>query len=278
MKVLNTVKDVRGAVAAARAEGKTVGLVPTMGALHEGHMTLVRNAKAVCDFVVVSVFVNPTQFGPTEDFDKYPRTLAADAEKCEKEGVDVIFAPSPAEMYPEGYDAWVTVGGVTEVLEGEARPTHFRGVTTVCTKLFNITGADKAFFGRKDYQQLCVIKKNVRDLNLNLEIVPVDIVRDTDGLALSSRNKYLSDEERKAALCLSRSLKIAKKMYKSGSDLAEIKSAVTKEIEAEPLMKIDYVALVDRDTLRDVTAETEGVVLLLAAYAGATRLIDNTLL
>ena len=188
MKVLNTVKDVREAVAAARAEGITVGLVPTMGALHEGHMTLVRNAKAVCDFVVVSVFVNPTQFGPTEDFDKYPRTLAADAEKCEKEGVDVIFAPSPAEMYPEGYDAWVTVGGVTEVLEGEARPTHFRGVTTVCTKLFNITGADKAFFGRKDYQQLCVIKKNVRDLNLNLEIVPVDIVRDTDGLALSSRN------------------------------------------------------------------------------------------
>ena len=278
MKVFNTVKEVREAVAAAKARGKSVGFVPTMGALHEGHMTLVRTSRAMCDFTVVSVFVNPTQFGPTEDFDKYPRTLSADAEKCEKEGVDVIFAPAPSEMYPEGYDGWVTVGGVTEVLEGEARPTHFRGVTTVCTKLFNITGADKACFGRKDYQQLCVIKKTVRDLNMAVEIVPVDIVRDVDGLALSSRNKYLSGHERKAALCLSRSLKIAKDMYKEGADLDAIKEAVTKEIQSEPLMKIDYVALVDKDTLREVTDKSEGVVLLLAAYAGSTRLIDNTLL
>ena len=279
MKLIHTISETREEVRRAKADGKRVGLVPTMGALHEGHITLVKRAREDCEFVAVSVFVNPTQFGPNEDFDKYPRTLEQDAAKCEAAGVDIIFAPSASEMYPQGFDSWVDVSGVTQVLEGEHRPTHFRGVTTVCTKLFNIVCPDRAYFGRKDYQQLKVIQKMVRDLNMPLEIMPVDIVRESDGLAMSSRNRYLSADERKAALVLSRSLATAQNMHASGERSADvIRTALEQIISAEPLAKIDYVAVVDAETLLPIETLDSPAAVLLAVKIGATRLIDNTVL
>ncbi|MCE5197875.1 MAG: pantoate--beta-alanine ligase [Armatimonadota bacterium] len=277
MKLVHTVEEAQAAVTAVRSEGLSIGLVPTMGALHEGHITLVRRAREQCGFVVVSVFVNPTQFGPNEDFDKYPRTLDADADKCREAGVDLVFAPSASEMYPEGFDSWVDVNGPTQVLEGLSRPIHFRGVTTVCTKLFNITGADYAFFGKKDYQQLVVIRKMVHDLNAHVQVVPVDTVREPDGLAMSSRNRYLSPEERQAALVLSKSLAAARDAYQSGQrDTQAIQLLVENLIKAEPLARIDYVAVVDSETLQPIGNIERLAVVLLAVRVGATRLIDNT--
>lgn len=279
MEVVHTIHDLRERISIAKKEGKTVGLVPTMGALHEGHITLVKKARKECGFVVVSVFVNPTQFGPSEDFNKYPRTLDADAEKCREAGVDIVFAPPADEMYPAGYDTWVEVGGVTNTLEGSFRPSHFRGVATVCTKLFNATRADKAYFGRKDYQQLKVIEKLVRELNLWLEIIPVDIVREPDMLARSSRNRYLSSDERKAALVLSRSLEKAKELYTSGErNAALISDQIKSFIKAEPMANIDYVALVDAETLQPIDRLDKPAVVLLAVKIGSTRLIDNVIL
>lgn len=279
MRIVHTIAEVRHAVAEARVVGKTVGLVPTMGALHEGHITLVRQARQDNGFVGVSIFVNPTQFVPTEDLAKYPRTLEEDAEKCREAGVDIIFAPNAQEMYPEGFDSWVEVGGVTKMLEGESRPTHFRGVTTVCLKLFNVFRPDRAYFGRKDYQQLCVIRKMVRDLNVPLEIVPVDIVREPDGLAMSSRNRYLNLEERAAALILSKSLTAARAARDRGeSDAAAIQQVVRATLDSEPLASIDYAVVVDAETLLPIEQLERPAVVLLAVRIGATRLIDNTVL
>ncbi|MGB9620476.1 MAG: pantoate--beta-alanine ligase, partial [Armatimonadota bacterium] len=266
MRLAETIADVRQAISAAREGGWKVGLVPTMGALHEGHMALVRRARAECGFVVVSIFVNPTQFGPSEDYDRYPRALHEDARKCEAAGVDLVFAPSVAEMYPEAFDTWVEVRGhLTETLEGEARPGHFRGVTTVCAKLFNIVQPDCAYFGTKDYQQLKVIQKMVLDLNLPLEIVPCETVREPDGLAMSSRNAYLSPEERQAALVLNRALDQARATFNSGERRASVvQEAAQRLIEAEPLARIDYVAVRDADTLEPLERIDRPAVLLLA--------------
>lgn len=279
MQLVHTITEVREAVAWAKASGHKVGFVPTMGALHEGHLTLVRKAHEECGFVVVSVFVNPTQFLANEDFNKYPRTLEADAAGCQSAGVDIVFAPSAAEMYPDGFDAWVEVGSVTDSLEGEIRPGHFRGVTTVCAKLFNIVCPDAAFFGRKDYQQLAVIKKMVRDLNMPLEIRPVDIVRESDGMAMSSRNRYLSPDERKSATVLSRSLFAAKESYSNGErDALAILKVASDILAGEPRLTLDYLVIADSETLIPVNEIDSAVVILLAGRLGPVRLIDNIVL
>ncbi|MGQ9456469.1 MAG: pantoate--beta-alanine ligase [Armatimonadota bacterium] len=280
MEVLYTIERARGATAGARRAGKKVGFVPTMGALHEGHMALIRRARAECDYVIVSIFVNPTQFGPSEDFDRYPRMLSRDLEMCRGANVDSVFAPSVSEMYPPGFDSWVEVRGfITETLEGEFRPGHFKGVTTVCAKLFNIAAPDYAYFGIKDYQQLKVVQKMVRDLNMPVEIIPCETVREPDGLAMSSRNSYLNVEERKAALVLYRSLQRAREVLLSGERNARvIESSAREVIEQEPLARIDYVAVRDAETLEPIEYLEKPSVLLLAVRIGTTRLIDNSML
>ncbi len=279
MDLLHTIGETREAVRLARQGGKSIGLVPTMGALHDGHMALVRRARDECGFVVVSVFVNPTQFGPSEDFSRYPRTLGDDARMCERAGVDVVFAPSARDMYPEGFDTWVEVGGLAEVLEGEFRPGHFRGVATVCAKLFNITQPTYAYFGMKDYQQLQVIRKMVRDLDMPYQIMSVQTVREPDGLALSSRNRYLSPDERQTALVLSRSLARARDLFDSGErDAAAIQGVTENLIKAEHGARVEYVAVVDAETLRPISRIDRPAVVLLAVRIGSTRLIDNTVL
>lgn len=279
MKIVHTIADVRHAMSEAGVVGKTVGLVPTMGALHEGHMALVRCARQDNGLVAVSIFVNPTQFAPSEDLAKYPRTLEADAQKCREAGVDLIFAPGAEEMYPDGFDSGVEVGGVTEMLEGESRPTHFRGVATVCLKLFNIFQPDRAYFGQKDYQQLCAIRKMVRDLNVPLEIVPIDIVREQDGLAMSSRNRYLNADERTAALALSRSLAAVKSAAVEGEASPDaIERVIRAILDSEPLAGIEYGVVVDAETLLPIDSMDRPAVILLAVRIGSTRLIDNMLL
>jgi pantoate--beta-alanine ligase len=279
MKLVCTISAVREAVAAARGDGSAIGLVPTMGALHEGHLALVRRAREQCGFVGVSIFVNPTQFGPAEDLTRYPRALDADSEMCREAGVDLIFAPDAQEMYPDAFDSWVEVGGVTEMLEGEFRPGHFRGVATVCLKLFNIFQPDRAYFGLKDYQQLAVIRKMARDLDLPSEIVPIETVREPDGLAISSRNRYLSPDQRRAALVLSKSLAEAKAAFDSGErDASAIQSLVQACLNSEPLAAIDYAVVVDAETLLPIERIGRPAVILLAVRIGATRLIDNLLL
>jgi len=280
VQVLHTVSETRTATTEVRMAGRKIGFVPTMGALHDGHMSLVRRAREECDYVAVSIFVNPTQFGPCEDFDKYPRTFSDDLEKCKKARVDLVFAPPASEMYPPGFDSWVEVKGfITQTLEGECRPNHFRGVTTVCAKLFNIVGPDVAYFGMKDYQQLKVIQKMVRELNMPLEIVPCPTAREADGLAMSSRNSYLSPEEREAALVLSRSLMKAQEMFASGEREAEVIEGVARQVLlSEPLVRIDYVAVRDAETLEPIERVEKEAVVLIAARIGSTRLIDNCLL
>ncbi len=259
-----------------REDGYTIGFVPTMGYLHEGHLSLVRKAREDNDKVVVSIFVNPTQFGPNEDYNRYPRDLERDMKLLEPIGVDAVFYPSVEQMYPEGYRTYVEVVGITERLCGASRPGHFRGVTTVCMKLFNIVMPHRAYFGKKDFQQYVVIKTMVRDLNMDLEIVPMPIVREPDGLAMSSRNTYLNPEERKAATCLYRSLKRAVELYEAGErDAAKIREEVVKVIEAEPLAKIDYVEVVDPETFRPVEKVGKGTLVALAVFVGPARLIDN---
>jgi pantoate--beta-alanine ligase len=279
MEVVSSVDEMRVIAAKAHAEGKQIGLVPTMGALHAGHLSLIARARQECGFVAVSIFVNPTQFGPKEDYHRYPRSLETDSHKCENAGVDVVFAPLAVEMYPGGFDTWVEVKGPAEVLEGQSRPGHFQGVATVCTKLFNIVDADRVYFGKKDHQQLTVIKKMVSDLNMNVEVVPVETMRERDGLALSSRNSYLDQREREAALVLSRSLDTARKVYESGERNAKaIQTRVWNLIAAEPLAQVEYVAVVDAETLTPVETIEKPVVVLLAVRIGTTRLIDNTVL
>ena len=279
MKIVATITDMREAVRGARAEGKVVGLVPTMGALHAGHVALMRRARQECGLVVASVFVNPTQFEPKDDLEQYPRDLESDAAKAESAGVDLIFAPSAAEMYPPGFDAWVEVGGLTGILEGASRPGHFRGVTTVVAKLFNIVGPDKAYFGMKDYQQLKVIGKMVSDLDFPVEIVPVQTVREADGLAMSSRNAYLSVEERAAATVLHRALKLAEERIKSGErDPDRLRESVTELIRSEPLASVDYVAVVNPETLEPPVWIDGELLVALAVRVGQTRLIDNAIM
>ena len=281
MKLVHTVAELRDEVTAAKAQGLTIGLVPTMGALHEGHASLIAAANKENDFVVVSVFVNPTQFGPNEDLDAYPRTLEADCKLAEKMGANVVFAPSPKEMYPSADDTWVEVtGDITKVLCGRTRPIHFRGVTTVVTKLFNLAQPDRAYFGQKDAQQVEVLKRMVKDLFFPLQLRVMPIIREADGLAKSSRNTYLSQEEHTAALVLSRSLKAAKAMYEAGERYAaKITAAVTADIEKEPMSNIDYVEIYALPGLEPVSNPMVGSNLLAVAVKfGTTRLIDNVVL
>ncbi len=275
MKIVSTIEEVRAQVREWKKEGKTVGFVPTMGYLHEGHASLM-DAAGENDKVVVSIFVNPMQFGPNEDLASYPRDLEHDAKVCEAHGVDLIFHPTPEEMYGDNFYSYVDMNVLTEELCGLSRPVHFRGVCTVVAKLFNIVTPDKAYFGQKDAQQLAVIKRMVKDLNMPLTIVGCPIIREEDGLAKSSRNTYLSPEERKAALVLSRSIFLGKKMVEQGEkDCRKIKEAMTAEIEKEPLAKIDYVKIVDLSTMQQVETTEHGVLAAIAVYIGKTRLIDN---
>ena len=278
MKIVETIAEVREQVKQWRKEGLTVGLVPTMGYLHEGHKSLIDRAVAENDRVVVSVFVNPMQFGPTEDLATYPRDLDHDAALCESAGVDLIFHPEAEEMYEKDFCSFVDMTGLTEGLCGKTRPIHFRGVCTVVNKLFNIVTPDHAYFGQKDGQQLAVIKRMVRDLNMDIEIVGCPIVREEDGLAKSSRNTYLSSEERKAALILSKTVALGKELAKTEKDANKVVEAMKKNIETEPLAKIDYVEAVDALSMAPVEKLEGTCMLAMAVYIGKTRLIDNTLI
>jgi pantoate--beta-alanine ligase len=263
-----------------REQDKTIGLVPTMGALHEGHLSLVREARRMCDVVVVSVFVNPTQFGPGEDFQRYPRDLTKDAARLTDYNVDYIFAPTPEEIYPKNFSTYINVGGLSDELEGKSRPGHFRGVATVVTILLNIVHPDFAFFGQKDAQQTLVVRRLVRDLALETEIVVLPTVREESGLALSSRNAYLKDEERRAASVLYRALKLAKEAYKNGERNAmRLIEIIRATVEAEPLAHLDYIGITDADTMERLDKLDDRTVLIaLAVYIGKTRLIDNLVL
>lgn len=279
LQIVTTIVDTRAALHAVRQRGCTVALVPTMGALHAGHISLVRAARAACDVVVVSIFVNPTQFGPNEDFAKYPRTIEADCAALEREGVELVFAPAAEEMYPQGASTYVDVEGVSERLDGASRPGHFRGVATVVAKLFHIVQPDRAFFGQKDAAQIAVLKKMVRDLHFGLELVVCPIVREPDGLAMSSRNRYLSAEERRQALVLHRALQAAEQLVAKGERSATaLLEAARKVLDQEPLVRVDYCKLVDPNTLDNVSSLRSTTLLAIAAFVGNTRLIDNALL
>jgi pantoate--beta-alanine ligase len=274
-----TISEVRAACDNARASRNRLGLVPTMGALHEGHLSLVRAAKAQCDAVVVSIFVNPTQFGPTEDLAKYPRRFERDCALLEKENVDIVFAPSVEEMYAEGESTWVTVEGLSDKLDGRSRPGHFRGVTTVVAKLFHVIEPDVAFFGQKDAAQVAVIRRMVRDLNFPVEIAVCPIVREPDGLAMSSRNAYLNPEERQRALVLQRSLRRVEEKFRAGErDPARLVAGAKLLIADEPQVRLDYFEIVDPDTLDPLEQISRPALAAAAAYVGTTRLIDNAAL
>ncbi len=280
MKVLRTIKEIKGYAKTQKQAGKIIGLVPTMGALHEGHLTLMRAAREKCDIVIASVFVNPVQFGPNEDYDAYPRRFEEDCKKLETVPVDAVFHPEPAEMYPDGYATYVNVEGeITHKLCGAQRPGHFRGVATVVTKLMNLSRADEAFFGQKDAQQVVVISRFVEDLNINVHINMVPIVREESGLARSSRNQYLSADEKKAALVLSRSLKAAKMLYADGENkVAELKKVVSDILAAEPMATVDYVELYSFPGLLSIEEVKGPALLAIAVKIGKTRLIDNVIL
>ena len=279
MKVVKTIKEVKETVAAWRKEGQEIALVPTMGFLHNGHKSLMERAKKENGKVVVSVFVNPIQFGPNEDFATYPRDIEHDKAVCESAGVDLIFAPEKEEMYTDGFCSFVGMRVLTEELCGKSRPTHFQGVCTVVSKLFNIVTPDRAYFGQKDAQQLAIIKRMVIDLNMNVKVIGCPIIREEDGLALSSRNTYLSKEERSAALILSKTLNLAEDIAKQGeSDAKKLLDVMKKNIETEPLAKIDYVEAVDVLTMKPVEKLTESTLVAMAVYIGKTRLIDNRMI
>jgi pantoate--beta-alanine ligase len=264
---------------AARPAAGDLGLVPTMGFLHAGHLSLVERAKAECATVAVSIFVNPTQFGPNEDLSRYPRDLPRDLGMLETAGADLVFTPEPAEIYPPGFDTQILVGGVTGVLEGEVRPGHFAGVATVVAKLFNIVQPTRAYFGQKDAQQSVVIRKLVRDLDLPVEVIVAPTVREPDGLALSSRNSYLTPEQRTAAPAIFRALSAARALFDAGERDADVlRHAMRSTIAAEPLMQLDYASIADRDSLRELHSVEQGALVSMAVRLGATRLIDNLLL
>ena len=276
MKIVKTIKEVRAQVAEWRKQGLTVGLVPTMGYLHEGHASLIDASHRDNDRTVVSDFVNPMQFGPTEDLESYPRDIERDAALVEEHGGDIIFNPEPSEMYHEGFSSFVDMDVLTKELCGLSRPVHFRGVCTVVSKLFNIVQPDKAYFGKKDAQQLAVIKHMVDDLNMDIEIIGCPIVREKDGLAKSSRNTYLNDKERKAALVLSQAINIGMDMVRNGeTECSKITDAMKEHINAEPLAKIDYVKIVDLATMQQIPVIDRPALCAIAVYIGSTRLIDN---
>ncbi len=281
MKILRKIKEVREELNSYRKAEKKISFVPTMGFLHEGHLSLIRYAKQNSEICVVSIFVNPTQFGPTEDFNRYPRDEERDLRLLEKEGCDVVFIPDVKEMYPDDYQTYVKVKKYSELLEGEFRPTHFEGVTTIVLKLFNIVQPDFAVFGQKDAQQAFIIQKMVDDLNIPIRIDVLPIVREPDGLAMSSRNVYLNEEERKQALCLYKGLKLGEKLFKEGEkEAVKIKEAVKNLIVQYSLARVDYVEIVDKDTFNRVEKLESGrfYYLLLAVRIGNTRLIDNIIL
>lgn len=279
MKITSTIQDTREFLRNARRANKTVGLVPTMGALHEGHLSLVRAARLQTDLVTASIFVNPLQFGPKEDLNKYPKTFERDCALLEKERVDLVFAPSVSEMYPAGTVTYVEVKGLSDRLDGVSRPGHFVGVTTVVAKLFHIIGPDKAFFGQKDSAQSAIIRKMVRDLNFPLEIVVCPIVREPDGLAMSSRNVYLSPQERQQSLVLSQSLAGVQKAFDAGERSVEkLVSLGTRTMAAEPAARLDYFSIVDPDSLEPVIELTHPALVAVAAWIGSTRLIDDCIL
>ncbi|REJ86900.1 MAG: pantoate--beta-alanine ligase [Planctomycetota bacterium] len=274
--VTTNADELRRATAAARRQGKTVGCVPTMGALHAGHTSLIEAARRETDFVVVTVFVNPSQFAPGEDLEAYPRPIEDDLKACRDAEVNVVFLPPTESLYPEGYSTWVDVEGLSRVLEGASRPTHFRGVATIVLKLLNIVGPDAAFFGTKDYQQLALLRRMVRDLHVPVRLVPCPTVREPDGLALSSRNVYLSSKERKSALALHESLRLAEERLLSGeTDLPAIATSMEQHLNSRPGVETDYAVIADADTLEVLSAPREQMVVLVAARVGKTRLIDN---
>ncbi|MDD7766458.1 MULTISPECIES: pantoate--beta-alanine ligase [Anaerococcus] len=274
MKVIKKIDELKDVLKDFKKEGKTIGLVPTMGFLHKGHASLIKKAVEENDIVVVSDFVNPIQFGPNEDLEAYPRDINADSKLCEDLGADFIFNPEPSEMYHDK-KAFVDIEGLSDNLCGARRAGHFRGVCTVCTKLFNIVGPNRAYFGQKDAQQLSIIKKLVFDLNIPVEIVACPIVREDDGLAMSSRNTYLSADERKAALCLSKSIFEGEKMAKEGASVKEVLEKMKELISSEKLAKIDYISAVDLETIKDVDNFNKDTLVAIAVYIGKTRLIDN---
>lgn len=276
IKVVHTIQEVREQVAEWRKNGLSIGLVPTMGYLHEGHQSLIKKSVEQNDKTVVSVFVNPMQFAPTEDLESYPRDLQADAKLCDETGADLVFNPEPEEMYAKGFCSFVDMVGPTAELCGKSRPIHFRGVCTVVSKLFNIVTPDRAYFGQKDAQQLAVIKRMVMDLNTPVEIIGCPIIREADGLAKSSRNTYLSDEERKAALILSKTIFMGEKLVQGGlRDAEKLVAQMKKNIETEPLAKIDYVQVVDFDDISVKDTISDNTLVAMAVYIGKTRLIDN---
>ena len=278
MQIVRTVEELRAWSRAARLAGKTTGLVPTMGALHAGHASLLRAARAQCDRVAVSVFVNPTQFGPNEDYARYPRTFDADCALAAAEGVEAVFAPAVDELYPEGAATFVDVEGLSERLDGASRPGHFRGVATVVTKLLIAAEPDRAFFGQKDAAQVTVLRRMVRDLRLATELVVCPIVREHDGLALSSRNMYLSPQERVEALALSRAINTVEDLVGHGQrNAATLIEAAEAVLGGEPLIRVDYITVVNWHTLEPVESATPGTLFAIAAWVGATRLIDNTI-
>ena len=279
MKIYETIEDMRAACRAARNSGRRLGFVPTMGALHEGHLSLIRAAKADCDIVAASIFVNPTQFGPNEDLARYPRDFERDRDLLENEGVKLLFAPSVEEMYPAGAVTWVTVEELSGKLDGRSRPGHFRGVTTVVAKLFHIVEPDAAFFGQKDAAQLAIIRRMVRDLKFPVEIVAGAIVREADGLAMSSRNAYLDSAQRQQALVLYRALIRVKKSWETGErDAAALADAGRKQIAGEKSIRLDYFEIVDPENLDPVKNLAAGALVAVAAWVGTTRLLDNIVL
>lgn len=275
--VTNDIGELRRMVAAARGLGHRIGCVPTMGALHPGHMSLVGESRRRAGFHILTIFVNPTQFAPTEDLAKYPRPIEQDLQLCRQAGVNVVFMPEITSLYPPGYDTWVTVDGMSKVLEGEFRPTHFRGVTTIVLKLFNLVQPDVACFGAKDYQQQTILRKMVRDLDLPIEMAICPTIRETDGLAMSSRNVYLQGKDRQTALCLFQALELARRDVEERRerDLTKVQAAMRTHLESQPGVKVDYAVIADADTLEVLWEPRPKMVALIAARVGATRLIDN---
>ncbi|HEV8539210.1 MAG TPA: pantoate--beta-alanine ligase [Bacteroidota bacterium] len=281
MKVISSIVEMQRSADELRSSGRKIGVVPTMGALHEGHLSLIRIARNYADVVIATIFVNPVQFGPNEDFNNYPRDLQGDSRLAESAGTDILFAPQPGEMYPDGYLTYITVERLTTTLEGKSRPTHFRGVTTIVAKLFNITKPAVAVFGQKDAQQVVVIRRMVSDLNMGVKIVAAPIVREPDGLAMSSRNAYLSPQERKQSLVLSQSLRLAEQLISRGERTSDrVHSEMMNLISSQPAARVDYISISDPVTLQEMSTldSAHTVLISLAVWIGTTRLIDNLII
>jgi pantoate--beta-alanine ligase len=276
MQIITAISEMQSHADALRRQGRTVGLVPTMGFLHEGHVSLIRRARRECDIVVVSIFVNPTQFGPGEDLDRYPRDEAGDRAQCEAAGVDVLFMPKASGMYPDTPSVFVVVEGISDILEGAVRPGHFRGVATVVSKLFHLVKPHKAFFGQKDYQQAAVVRRMVKGLNMDVDVVVLPTVREPDGLAMSSRNSYLSTDERRKAAVIHRALSAAEQLARTGTNAPEmLKNRIQTVLQQEKGIEIDYIEVVDHETLEPLSSGKDVMALLVAVRLGRTRLIDN---